>query len=158
MGKTLSESQIDDVIKLKWGSSVDNASASTYTSNRALAKAFKVSADHIRKSYMRRFRQIQQDKLPLIERLRLPPPHSERKHFGIKFLKKHEIGWLTSNQTLKLQTALSLTARVEHFKREFPMARMNVTLLRKIYCLHKIKQKKICWFKLPKEQSPAEAR
>ena len=55
MPKKLTESQVDDLIKLKWGHPVDNPSGPTLTSNAALAKVFGVSESKIRALYMARF-------------------------------------------------------------------------------------------------------
>ena len=38
------------------------------------------------------------------------------------------------------------------FRKEFPTAKLNPTLLRKIYSIHKIKKKKIKWYKSGKDQ------
>ena len=40
-------------------------------------------------------------------------------------------------------TSLSLLDRCKMFRKEFPTAKLNPTLLRKIYGQHKIKKKKI---------------
>ena len=48
---------------------------------------------------------------------------------------------------------MSLKDRVKHFKKQFPDASMNYTLLSKVYRLHKIKKKKIKWLKVVKDQS-----
>ena len=70
-----------------------------------------------------------------------------RERYGLRFLKKHEIKWVVSAETLKRQASLSLMGRVEHFRQEFPTAKMNPTLLRKVYQIHGIKKKKIRWVK-----------
>ena len=44
-------------------------------------------------------------------------------------------------------TSLSLKDRCKMFRKEFPTAKLNPTLLRKIYSIHKIKKKKIRWYK-----------
>ena len=54
----------------------------------------------------------------------------KRKRFGIKFLKEHHIKWIVGRPTLMKQTGISLMQRSEMFKREFPDAVMNVSLLR----------------------------
>ena len=77
-----------------------------------------------------------------------------RQNYGLRFLKQHEIKWLTSADTLVRQTAMSLKDRSTQFKREFPSAQMNQTLLRKVYRIHGIKKKAIRWNKTPKNQDP----
>ena len=52
-----------------------------------------------------------------------------RQRYGYRFLKQHEITWMTSARTLKIQTAMSLADRSKHFRREFPGKQMNPTLL-----------------------------
>ena len=73
-----------------------------------------------------------------------------RQRFGLRFLKKHEIAWLTSDDTLRRQVSLSLADRCKHFLTEFPTAKINPTLLRQVYARHGIKKKKFRWFKSPK--------
>ena len=70
-----------------------------------------------------------------------------RVHYGIRFLKPHQIQWLTSSSTLRQQTGLSLVDRCKHFEKEFPTAHMNSALIKKIYNLHKIKKRKLQWYK-----------
>ena len=73
MRQKFTESQIDDLIRLKWGRLVDDASGPTLTSNAALAKVFRVSTSKIRELYMSRFNEIRRGRLTFVERLRLPP-------------------------------------------------------------------------------------
>ena len=46
--KEFSEEQVDNIIRLKWGKLVTEASGPTYTSNRALRSLFKVTRSQIR--------------------------------------------------------------------------------------------------------------
>ena len=39
-----------------------------------------------------------------------------RQRFGLRFLKKHEVAWLTSAETLRRQVSLSLADRCKHFQ------------------------------------------
>ena len=75
---------------------------------------------------------------------------ASRTNYGYRFLKAHEISWITSRQTLRQQTALSLVDRCRHFRREFPTAHINPTLLRQVYTRHFIKKKKLRWYKTAK--------
>ena len=81
-----------------------------------------------------------------------------RQRYGYRFLKLHEIQWLTSEQTLRNQTSLSLVDRTKHFLKEFPSAKMNPTLLREIYRRHGIKKKKLRWYKVPNKYDPEKAK
>ena len=81
-----------------------------------------------------------------------------RKNYGLRFLKSHEIDWVVTLSTLKKQIALSLADRVKQFQREFPTAKMNVTLLRKIYRQHGVKKKKIRFYKVQKDGDPVKLR
>ena len=83
---------------------------------------------------------------------------NERQRWGIRFLKDHEIKWITSSNTLRQQTALSLKERSDHFLREFPSAHMNPTLLRQIYLKYRIKKKKLRWYKVAPEQDEEEKK
>ena len=55
MVKKLSEQQVDDIIKLKFGRMVDSANNIQYISNSILGKIFGVSATKIRDLYTERF-------------------------------------------------------------------------------------------------------
>ena len=46
---------------------------------------------------------------------------------------------------------MSLVDRCQQFRREFPEAHINPTLLRRIYAMHKIKRRSLKWFKHPRE-------
>ena len=50
---------------------------------------------------------------------------------------------------------MSLADRSQHFRKEFPSAKINPTLLRQVYRLHHIKKKKLKWYK---EQKNADHR
>ena len=80
--------------------------------------------------------------------MRLVRERNERQRWGYRFLKAHEVKWLTSSSTLREQTALSLKDRVAHFLRQFPEAHLNPTLLSQVYRLHRIKKKKLRWYKV----------
>ena len=47
--------------------------------------------------------------------MQLAKEKHERKRWGFRFLKPHEIEWMTSSETLRAQTGLSLKDRSEHF-------------------------------------------
>ena len=68
-------------------------------------------------------------------------------------MRPHELRWLTSRQTLKQQTGVSLVERTRHFLREFPAGKHNPTLLAKVYRLHGIAKRRIQWTKRSKTQS-----
>ena len=70
-----------------------------------------------------------------------------RRRFGFHFLKAHELEWLTSRQTLRAQTGLSLKDRVKHFQQKFPSGKLNPTLLSKVYRKHRIRRRRIVWKK-----------
>ena len=53
---------------------------------------------------------------------------------------------------------MSLDDRTVHFKKEFPGAKMNRTLLRKVYRVHGIKKKKLFWTKQAKDHDPRRIR
>ena len=53
---------------------------------------------------------------------------------------------------------MSLADRSQHFLREFPSAKINPTLLRKVYRLHHIKKKKLRWYKTPTESDTRKSR
>ena len=107
---------------------------------------------------MARFEAVRRKQLPLLKRLRLPPKHAGRQRWGLRFLKKHEVEWATSSSTLRAQTGLSLAARSQHFKRQFPEAHMNATLLRKVYSLNGVKKKRLSWYKVVPEHDEASLR
>ena len=53
---------------------------------------------------------------------------------------------------------MSLVDRCKDFRREFPAAHINPTLLRQVYTVHKIKKKKFRWYKTPVSQDTNKDR
>ena len=95
-----------------------------------------------------RFEEEAVKQMSFLQRLQRVRENMNRKRWVYRFLKAHEIKWLTSGTTLRLQTALSLKDRSEHFAREFPVSHMNPTLLREVYRRHHIRKKKYRWYKV----------
>ena len=99
--KQFSEQQVDDIIKLKFGRLVTSLNHTSYISNRILGKLFKVSGERIRQLYLARFKKYQQQDLASFLREQQDSSIAKRKNFGLRFLKKHEIAWLTNGNTLR---------------------------------------------------------
>ena len=95
--KELTKEQVNDIVKLKWGQLVESATGPTYTSNKALGKLYGVSASKIRQLYRAHFEEINKKKQPLMQRLQQAQSEVPRKNYGVRFLKNHEIDWLTSS-------------------------------------------------------------
>ncbi len=66
MVKLLTEKQVEDIIKLKFGSLVTSADRKQYVSNAVLGKLFGVSASRIHQLYTQRFQSVEDKKLPLL--------------------------------------------------------------------------------------------
>ena len=152
--KHFSEQQVKDMIKLKFGQEVSDHHHLSYVSNKLLGKLFGCSGSKIRQLYMAHFAKIRAKNAPLLTRLRSHGAVQERAYYGYRFLKPHEIAWLTSSSTLRRQISVSIPMRCSHFMREFPGAHINPTLLREVYTRHFIKKKKLRWYKSPKHQDP----
>ena len=60
MVKEITEQQVDDLIKLKFGRLVTSKRNIQYASNAVLGRIFGVSASKIRELYMARFRAIEE--------------------------------------------------------------------------------------------------
>ena len=118
------------MIRIRYGGLVTSARQTSYASFKTLAKIFGVSISQARRACHTHFEQERQKLLPLIQQMQLAKEKSERKRRGFRFLKPHEIEWMTCRQTLRAQTGLSLKDRSDHFQKEFPTAHMNPTLLR----------------------------
>ena len=67
--KQLSESQVDDLIRLKYGQYVTHPSHYSWVSNVVLGKIFGISAGSVRHQYMKRFEQLRVQGLPLLQQL-----------------------------------------------------------------------------------------
>ena len=122
--KRLTEEQVDDLLKLKFGKVVTESGHTAYVSNAVLAKIFEVPTPTIAWLQQVRFEQHRQKNLPLMQKLKplkkSVVPHQRfegRKNFGRRFLKPHEVNWLVNSETLRLQTGLPLTERAQHFRR-----------------------------------------
>ena len=156
--KEYSELQVDAMIKLRYGSLVTDPDHPSFASFKLLGQLFKCSGALVRQLLFARFEKLRRQNLPLIEKLRQSSSERPRQTFGLRFLKQHEIEWLTSELTLRRQAGLSLDDRCKHFKKEFPRSSMNRVLLRRVYTEHKIKKKRFRWRKEPKGKSQLESK
>ena len=66
MVKLFTEQQVDDIIRLKFGSLVTSADHNQYVSNAVLVKLFGVSASKIHQLYMKQFQSVEDKKLPFL--------------------------------------------------------------------------------------------
>ena len=98
--KLFTEQQVDDIIKLKFGALVTGADRPSYVSNRVLGQVFGVSGNKIRRLYMERFESIRRETLPLLLRMKLLRDQPRRTNFGMRFLRKDHIDWITSEETM----------------------------------------------------------
>ena len=142
------------MIKIKFGKEATHHHHLSFVSNKLMGKIFGCSGSKIRQLYLAHFAKIMIKNAPLLTQLRSHGPVAERTYDGYRFLKPHEIAWLTCSSTLRRQISLSIPSRCTHFMREFPGAHMNPTLLRQVYTKHFIKKKKLRWYKSPKQQDP----
>ena len=69
MVKKLNERQVDDLIRLKYGSLVSSTAHTQYASNATLGRIFGVSATKVRELYMERFTAIQYKQLSFLQQL-----------------------------------------------------------------------------------------
>ena len=148
--KHFTKEQVDDMIKLKFGQLVTSANNTSYVPNRVLGQLFGVSGSKVRQLYLARFAAAKTVNLSYLLHQQRQKAQEGRQRWGLRFLKQHEIQWLTSADTLRRQVSFSLADRCRHFRKEFPSAKINPTLLRQVYARHGIKKKKLRWYKAPK--------
>ena len=160
--KRLTEEQVDDLLKLKFGKVVTEPGHTAYVSNAVLSKIFDVPTSTIAWLQQVRFEQHRQKNMPLMQKLKplkkSVVPHQRfegRKNFGRRFLKPHEVSWLVNAETLRLQTGVPLTERAKHFRRQFPGSSMNAMLLSRVYREHGVKRRRIMWIKQAREDKSA---
>ena len=67
--KLFTDQQVDDMIKLRWGSVVTQPDLPTLTTYKAIGKVFGISTSQTRKLIMTRFEKVERKKLPIIEQL-----------------------------------------------------------------------------------------
>ena len=158
MVKHFSDAQVDDIIRLKFGRLVATADHKQYVSNAALGKIFGVSGSLIRRLYTARFQQIKDKELPFLQQFEKQMQQYRRQRWGMRFFKPHEIDWLTGARTLRDQTGMSLVDRCVLFRKQFPAAHINPTLLRQVYRRHRIKKRALRWYKQPKDRDPEQMR
>ena len=65
--KEFTETQIQDIFKLKFGSLVDEHGHTSFVSNQVLGKLFSHYGSKIRSFYMARFEEVKSRKLSLLE-------------------------------------------------------------------------------------------
>ena len=87
MVKKLTDSQVDDMIKLKYGRLVTSADHTAYLSNAALGKIFGISGSQVRRLYIARFQSIADQQLPLLLQFTKQMERHRRKRWGLKFLR-----------------------------------------------------------------------
>ena len=80
---------------------MSNPNHTAYVSDATLGKLFKMSGSKIRQLCRERFDQAKQKTLPLQEQMRHVRQKNERQRWGMRFLKDHEVRWMTSSSTLK---------------------------------------------------------
>ena len=158
MVKHFTEAQVDDIIRLKFGRLVTTADHQQYASNATLGRIFGVSGSLIRRLYTARFQKIRDKELPFLQQFEKQMQRYRRQRWGMRFLKPHEIDWLTSTRTLRDQTGMSLVDRCSQFRKQFLAAHLNPTLLRQVYQRHKIKKRALRWYKQPKDRDPEQVR
>ena len=69
--KEFSDKQVDDLLKLKFGSIVTEHGHTSYVSDQVLGKLFGVSGTKIRSLYLQRFEKVRVKNLSLFSKLRL---------------------------------------------------------------------------------------
>ena len=111
MVKLFTDKQVDDLIKLKYGSLVTSADRIQYVSNAVLGKIFGISATKVRRLYMARFQAIKDKELPFLQQFEKQMQRYKRKRWGPRFLKEHEKAWLVDARTLRQQTGIGLFDR-----------------------------------------------
>ena len=79
----------------------------------------------------------------------------ERQRWGYRFLKRHQLEWMTAKATLERQAGMSLADRAVAIRKEFKGIHINRTMLRKVYAKSGIKKKKFSWYKVDKTKDAA---
>ena len=79
------------MIKLKFGKEVTDHHHLSFVSNKVLGQVFGCSGSKIRQLYLAHFKALQARNAPLLTRLRAHEPVGERRYYGYRFLKPHEI-------------------------------------------------------------------
>ena len=91
MVRKLTEMQVNDLIKLKFGRMVTSHHHIQYASNATLGKLFGISGSQVRRLYMARFEAIADKELPLIQQFMKQMKKAQRQRWGDRFLRQHEI-------------------------------------------------------------------
>ena len=98
--KNFTEEQVDTMIKLRYGALVDNYDAPSHVPFWKLGKIFKCSGTLVRRMIQTKFKAVERKKLPLIEQMKQTWEANAREKYGYRFLKDHEVRWLTEKKTL----------------------------------------------------------
>ena len=99
--KDITKEQVEDILKLRYCNVVDSAKHTAFASYKTLAKIFGVSRSLIYHMCQKRFEELRMKKLPLLEQLAYARQKHDRRRWGYRFLKPHEIRWLTASGTLR---------------------------------------------------------
>ena len=65
--KLFTDKQVDDMIKLRWGSVVQQPDLPTLTTYKAIGKVFGISTTQARRLILARFERAERRQLPIIE-------------------------------------------------------------------------------------------
>ena len=69
--KHISEQQVDDIIKLKFGSLVTEIGHTSFVSDKVLGQLYKISWSQVRRLYMARFEATKAKQMTLMQKLQL---------------------------------------------------------------------------------------
>ena len=144
------------MIKLKWGRLVTEPINPAFLSNSVIGKLYKIDGSSVRRLYLKRFQQLRVADPQEVNRSSVSDRPPARQRYGYRFLSQEHIDFLTDQQTLTRWAGKSLWERCILFHRHFGSHRINPTLLRKVYQVHKIKSKKVKQVKLIKPDKELE--
>ena len=144
------------MIRLKWGKIPRSQNESSYVSYGVIGKVFGIDASSVSRLVKKRIEEVHSPRMKTRESSRKSRMLPLRQRYGYRFLNEEHIEFLTSEETLQRWSGKSLARRCTLFHRHFGNHRINPTLLRKVYRLHKIKRKRIKLTKLIKPEKEEE--
>lgn len=145
--KQISQEEVDQMIILKWHRLVESPDHLSFVPYATIGKVYGISGTSVRQLVLQRFKQMASERMLTRKQKLRQQQLPVRKRYGLRFLTAEHVDFLKAPETLQQWTGRTLKERCVLFHRHFGNHRINPTLLRSFYQLHKIKRKRVKFVK-----------
>ena len=135
------------MILLKWHKRVTSPNHPSYVSYKVIGSIYGIDGSSVRRLILKRFGQLAAQVIQTRKQQKLASVIPLIKRYGYRFLSPEHLQFLCDPKVLTEWVGLTLKQRCIMFHRHFGNHRINPTLLRKVYQIHKIKKKRVKFVK-----------